>query len=177
MLAGLTEEVVLVDDSGNAIGRATKNEVHSEHTPRHLAFSCYLFNESGQLLVSRRSLHKKTWPGVWTNSFCGHPAPGEGFPAAIQRRAQQELGLAVDDLEVELPDFSYRAVDDSGVVENEFCPVYSATTTQAPAPNPSEVMATEWADVVSLKAAVAATPWAFSPWLTLQLPQLRFARV
>lgn len=173
MTSGILEEVVLVDGDGKAIGEANKAEVHTANTPRHLAFSCYLFNDEGQLLVSRRALTKLTWPGVWTNSFCGHPAPGESFSAAIGRRAEQELGLKVTDIEVQLPRFSYQATDDSGVVENEFCPVYSARTTQEPNPNPTEVMATAWVDATQLRAAVAATPWAFSPWLVLQLPQLK----
>lgn len=133
------ELVVLLDQAGAHIGTSAKAGVHTEETPLHLAFSCYLFNESGQLLVTRRALSKKTWPGVWTNSFCGHPGPGESFEDAMARRAAQELGTTITSVNSLLPDFRYRAVDASGIVENEICPVFTATITAPLAPNPDEV--------------------------------------
>ena len=122
--------------------------------------------------MTRRALSKLTWPGVWTNSFCGHPAPGEDMTDAIIRRAKHELGITVSDVQLVLPDFRYRAVDSSGIVENEICPVYRAVTTDAAAPNPDEVDEFDWVDPRSLHTAVAATPFAFSPWLGWQLEQL-----
>lgn len=166
------EQVVLVDESGVPVGTADKIVVHTTNTPLHLAFSCHLYNPAGEVLVSRRALGKLTWPGVWTNSFCGHPAPGESMEDAIARRAQFELGVTVTDLTVVLPDFRYRAVDASGVVENEVCPVYRAVTTDAIEPNPGEVAEFAWVSPESLHEAAAAAPYAFSPWLRWQLEQL-----
>ncbi len=100
---GLAEQVVLVDDAGTPIGAADKLTVHSADTPLHLAFSCHVYNEDGKVLVTRRAVTKLTWPGVWTNSFCGHPAPGESMEDAIVRRAERELRLTITDLEVVLP--------------------------------------------------------------------------
>lgn len=146
--------------------------MHTAETPLHLAFSCHVYNAEGLVLVTRRALSKVTWPGVWTNSFCGHPAPGESMADAIARRARFELGIAVEALEVVLPDFRYRAVDASGIVENEICPVYRAVTTDAVEPNPGEVSEFAWLAPVALRGAVEAAPFAFSPWLGWQLEQL-----
>lgn len=166
------EQVVLLADDGSAVGTADKAAVHTEFTPLHLAFSCHVFDDDGRILVTRRALTKVAWPGVWTNSFCGHPAPGENIEDAVHRRARHELGVTLDTVELALPDFRYRAVDASGIVENEVCPVYRATVSGPIDPRPDEVAEWLWADTDSLTAAVTATPWAFSPWLTLQLPLL-----
>ncbi len=166
------EQVVLVDRGGATIGTADKIAVHSAHTPLHLAFSCHVYSPAGQVLVTRRALGKLTWPGVWTNSFCGHPAPGESLDDAIMRRAAHELGLVLTGIEVVLPDFSYRAVDASGIVENELCPVYRALASGDVTPNPDEVSEFEWVDPAALHDAAVAAPYAFSPWLGWQLEQL-----
>jgi len=166
------EQVVLLDDAGQPIGVADKIGVHTTDTALHLAFSCHVYNALGQVLVTRRALDKLTWPGVWTNSFCGHPAPGEDVDAAIRRRARDELGITVSELKVILPDFRYRAVDASGIVENEVCPVYRAVTTDAVVPNPAEVSEFAWVDPSALSTAAVAAPYAFSPWLGWQLQQL-----
>ncbi len=163
------ELVTLLDDDGTPIGEADKALVHTTDTALHLAFSCHLFNEAGEVLLTRRALAKKTWPGVWTNSFCGHPAPGEAMESAIVRRAAAELGVAIDGLEVALPEFRYRAVDASGIVENEVCPVYRARVAGPLDPNPDEVVEWQWVRPDDLRAAVGATPFAFSPWIVLQL--------
>ncbi len=169
----MTERVVLLDDAGRPIGTADKATVHTATTPLHLAFSCHVRNRRGQVLVTRRALSKPTWPGVWTNAFCGHPGPGEDPEAAIARRAHTELGIKVRDIAPLLPDFRYEAVDASGIRENEVCPVYTAVTDDEPRPHPDEVAEYRWADADDLAAALAHAPWAFSPWLVWQDEQLR----
>lgn len=168
----LPELVVLLDDDGNAIGQAPKAEVHGPDTPLHLAFSCYLLNSAGEVLVTRRALTKKTWPGVWTNSFCGHPGPGEQMEQAVHRRAVQELGVKITGIRLVLGQFRYRAVDASGIVENEICPVHVASVDGPIDPEPAEVADWEWVPFQALAQSVARTPFAFSPWLGDQLPQL-----
>lgn len=168
----MDERVVLLGEDGRGIGAALKSEVHHADTPLHLAFSCYVFRDDGRVLVTRRALAKKTWPGTWTNAFCGHPEPFEPIPDAVARRAQHELGLQLQGLTLALPDFRYRAVDASGVVENEICPVYIATTSGDPVPHPEEVMDLRWVEPEALVEASRLTPWAFSPWLVDQLAQL-----
>ncbi len=169
---GGAEVVVLLAEDGTPIGTQDKATVHTSETPLHLAFSTHVFDDTGRILVTRRALDKKAWPGVWTNSFCGHPAPGETFEDAVRRRAAQELGFTVRDIRPALPDFRYRAVDASGIVENEICPVYTAIAETPVDPLPAEVMDLHWVHPADLVPAVTSTPWAFSPWLTLQLPLL-----
>ncbi|BDI24156.1 isopentenyl-diphosphate Delta-isomerase [Herbiconiux sp. L3-i23] len=169
------EQVVLLDAAGSPIGIAPKASVHDDATPLHLAFSCHVSDAEGRLLVTRRALHKRTWPGVWTNSFCGHPGPDEAMEDAVRRRGRDELGIELEDLRLVLPDFRYRAVDASGVVENEVCPVYRARIATPLSPNHLEVMDYEWVDEREFAPVVAAATFAFSPWLALQFPELAAA--
>ncbi|MCS0500020.1 isopentenyl-diphosphate Delta-isomerase [Protaetiibacter mangrovi] len=164
-----TDLVLLLDEDGKPIGTAPKATVHGADTPLHFAFSCHVFNPAGRLLVTRRALGKDTFAGVWTNAFCGHPAPGETAIDAIQRRAQAELGVSVRDVEIVLPHFRYRAADANGIVENEICPVFRAVVDVDPKPSTDEVAEWVWAEPMSVRMAVTAAPFAFSPWFSLQL--------
>jgi len=168
-----SDHVVLLDDDGRAIGTAPKSSVHGTHTALHLAFSCHVLSDDGQVLVTRRALGKTAWPGVWSNSFCGHPRPAESVLAAVHRRADYELGLELIDIELALPLFRYRATDANGIVEHELCPVYTARTVSEPVLNPLEVVDAKWVDPADLAVSLVTTPWAFSPWLVLQAEQLR----
>lgn len=184
----LDDHVVLVAADGSPTGLAPRATVHSARTPLHLAFSCHVVRADGAVLLTRRALSKRTWPGVWTNSFCGHPRHGESFDEAIARHARHELGMAVRSPIRALPDFRYRAVDASGVVENEVCPVFVAELAEAPAgtegptgaadpgsgltPNPEEVMDHRWVAPDELRALVELAPWTLSPWAVEQVPQL-----
>ncbi|WP_244928018.1 isopentenyl-diphosphate Delta-isomerase [Nocardioides sp. W7] len=165
--------VVLLDEDGTPCGTAARAEVHTHDTPLHLAFSCHLFGPDGRVLMTRRALTKRTWPGVWTNSFCGHPRPGEPLEDAVRRYARHELGLEGQELQALLPDFRYRAVDAGGVVENELCPVYAATAVGDPSPNPTEVAEHAWATPKDIWSAVQSAPWALSPWFVDQVHALR----
>lgn len=93
-------DVVLLSEDGQPIGTCAKELVHTTDTALHQAFSCHVLNADGQVLVTRRSLNKLTWPGVWTNSFCGHPQPDEVMEDAIKRHAQHELGLSIKSVEL-----------------------------------------------------------------------------
>ena len=163
------EQVVLVDDAGRPVGVADKATVHGARTPRHLAFSCYGFDAAGRLLGTRRAHNKRTFPGVLTNTCCGHPAPGEALEDAVRRRLSDELGLTAVDLRLVLPDFGYRA-SAGGVEENELCPVFVATLVGTPRPAPAEVESCRWWTWDGFLAA--ARTGELSPWATLQAPLL-----
>jgi isopentenyl-diphosphate Delta-isomerase len=167
-----SESVVLLDEEGRAIGTADKRTVHHADTPLHLAFSCYLFDADGSILITRRALHKATWPGVWTNSCCGHPAPGEQLEDAVRRRVEQELGVRVEGLRLLLPRFRYRAVMDDGVVEHEMCPVFVATTGDEVRPDPAEVEQVRWEPWDGFRAAVLDGSREISPWCREQVAEL-----
>ena len=166
----MEELVVLVDDNGRPIGTAKKSQVHTANTPLHLAFSCYIFNTRGEFLLTQRAHSKKVWPGVWTNSVCGHLLPGEAPESAIARRASFELGLnGLSKLTVVLPDYRYKTPPHNGIIENEICPVYVAQTASKPQPNPSEVEAYRWLAWKSVQTEIAKQPEVYSWWFKDQL--------
>jgi isopentenyl-diphosphate delta-isomerase len=167
----MSELVVLLDEQGRAIGTADKAEVHHADTPLHLAFSLYLFDGDGRVLVSRRALAKRTFPGVWTNSCCGHPAPGEPLADGVRRRVRQELGVDVDDLRLALPAFRYRAEQD-GVVENEMCPVFIGRVVGQVAPDPTEVEEVRWESWAEFRAEVQDRTREVSVWCREQVVHL-----
>lgn len=166
------EQVVLLDEQGQRIGVTDKATVHHHDTPLHLAFSCYVFNRSGELLVTRRARGKKTWPGVVTNSCCGHPAPAEPFVDAVARRLSDELGLPAPHVDLLLPRFRYRAVMANGIVENELCPVFRAVTDAVPVASPLEVDEYGWVSWPLFVSLVAGGELAVSPWCQEQVAQL-----
>ncbi len=166
------EEVVLLDDTGRPTGTAPKARVHTADTPLHLAFSAYVVDTDDRLLVTRRALSKKTFPGLRTNSVCGHPAPGEGLDDAVRRRARRELGLGLAEVRLVLPAFRYRAVMD-GVVENEICPVVVCPVDDVrTAPAADEVEEARWMPWEEFSTGVLDGTVAVSPWCALQVAEL-----
>ncbi|HEX8157040.1 MAG TPA: isopentenyl-diphosphate Delta-isomerase [Solirubrobacteraceae bacterium] len=168
------ELIVLVDEQGCAIGAAEKWSSHHADTPLHLAFSCYVFDDDGTFLATRRALPKKIWPGVWSNSVCGHPGVNESITDAIHRRLDYELGMTARDIQVVLPQHLYRAPPFKGIVEYEFCPVYVARAASSPEPNPLEVGACAWVDWQAFVAAAESDNTdTYSWWCKNQLRHLK----
>lgn len=169
------ELIVYVNEDGTPTGQtAPKLAAHNANTKLHLAFSCYVFNDQGELLVTQRALSKKVWPGVWTNSVCGHPAPGEDLVAAIKRRLQDELGMEAQDFQVVLPKYRYTTPPFKGIIENEFCPVFMARAKTLPQPNSEEVEALKWLSWQAYVAEAEQDPAdVYSWWCKDQLKQLK----
>lgn len=169
------ELIILLDDNLNELGTAPKLASHHAHTPLHRAFSCYIFDDKGRFLVTQRALSKKVWPGVWTNSVCGHPGPGESNQAAIARRAQDELGMTVCDIAVLLPDYRYTTPPFEGIIENEICPVYAARLASTSDVNPEEVEAYTWMTWDEYVTDITTNPDKYSYWAKDQLKQLQYS--
>jgi len=158
------EWVVLVDEADREIGIAPKDEVHHAATPLHRAFSLFLFDRRGRVLAQRRALAKRTWPGIWSNACCGHPAPGEATMDAVRRRCREELGATPLDSWLALPDYRYRAELD-GIVENEICPVAVGRVELSElAPDPAEVAELAWWSWGDLLAELGGDRRRWSPW-------------
>jgi len=157
------ELVVLVDGQNNEIGTAPKDTVHTKNTPLHRGFSLFLFNRKHELLLTRRAITKKTFPGVWTNTACGHPAPGETPVDAARRRLADELGISGVDIQ-ELSPYQYRCADKNGIVENEICPVLIAFHDGNPVQNHEEVGEWKWMSWKQFLADINLHPEIYSPW-------------
>jgi len=137
--------IYFVDQNDQPTGETgDKLASHNSETKLHAAFSCYVFNEKGQVLVTKRAHVKKVWHGVWTNSCCGHPAPNESRVDSVKRRLQFELGLDIQKIELCVPNYIYKAPPYDGVVEHEYCPIYVAFTNLEPLINSSEVEEYKW---------------------------------
>lgn len=170
------EQIVFVSENGRPTGEVgPKLESHTAATRLHLAFSCYIFRpKDKKVLVTQRALSKKVWPGVWTNSVCGHPMPGESLEDAIRRRAEYEIGAkTLRDISCVLSSYRYTTPPYNGIVENEFCPVFIAYTEEEPVPNPEEVEAYKWLTWPEYARMLARKPDKMSYWAKDQYKQLQ----
>ncbi|OGJ56584.1 isopentenyl-diphosphate delta-isomerase [Candidatus Peribacteria bacterium RIFCSPHIGHO2_01_FULL_51_9] len=156
------ETVVLVDEADNVLGTMQKSLVHGRETPLHRGVSLFLFNKEGKLLLQQRSKHKKTWPLVWSNSICGHPALHESNIDAARRRLSYELGMTARHIE-EVSPYRYTYVR-SGVMENEICPILVGFTRDVPRPNEDEVASVRWVAWSDFLQEIEKNPGLYSEW-------------
>lgn len=164
------EHVVLVDGEDNERGLAEKFAAHRHPARLHRAFSVYVFNDKGQLLIQKRNHDKKTWPGFWSNTCCSHPRPNEAVASAAQRRLQEELGFAC---EVEfLFNLQYEAQFDVEWGEHEFLHVLLGYHNGSVKPDPSEVEEFAFMDIDGLQDDMKATPGKYTPWFKICLPRV-----
>lgn len=165
------EPLVLVDDEDRELGFCPKAEAHAGEGRLHRAFSLFVFNSAGELLVQQRAAHKPLWPGYWSNTVCSHPRRGERMDDAVRRRLREEIGL-----EVELRflfKFQYRARYGEAGTEHELCWVYVGHSDAAPRLNPTEVAAFRYLSPPQLDAAMAEAPGAFTPWFRQEWARIR----
>lgn len=164
------ERVILVNRRDEEIGTAEKLDAHLR--PRlHRAFSVFVFNARGELLLQRRAADKYHSANLWTNTACGHPRPGEDVNAAAVRRLNEEMGIAL--ALTECASFIYRARIDSLLTEYELDHVFVGFGEVPPRPDASEVSDWRWADVASVARALEDRPEQFTAWFS---PAFRLAR-
>jgi isopentenyl-diphosphate delta-isomerase len=163
------ELVVLVNENDEQTGTMEKMAAH--HTPNlHRAFSVFLFNDQHKLLLQQRALNKYHSGGLWTNTCCSHPRPGEDTLAAANRRLKEEMGM-----ETSLtPAFSfiYQAPFDNGLVEYEYDHVFIGPSMGAIAPNAAEVAAFCYKSIEEIKQDLALKPQLYTAWFKIAIPKL-----
>ena len=165
------EPLIIVDAQDQILGHGSKVELHQGAGTLHRAFSIFLFNSRGEVLLQQRSSDKPLWPNFWSNTCCSHPRRGESYGVATQRRLKEELG-------VEAPlffthRFRYQAQFNEHGAEHELCSVYVGSIDEDPSPNPLEIRDWQWIGPVALDEWIASTPDTLTPWFKLEWAELR----
>jgi isopentenyl-diphosphate delta-isomerase len=161
------EEVILVNEEDMPLGTMEKMEAHRKAL-LHRAFSVFIFNSKGQMLLQRRAPGKYHSPGLWTNACCSHPRPGEDTQAAASRRLAEEMGFTTR-LE-KLFDFTYRSEFDNGLTEFEFDHVFVGRYEDTIRPNADEVSDYCYQSLDQIKEGLALRPGHFTSWFHLAFP-------
>lgn len=165
------EELILVDDDDNEIGHRSKADCHDGQGIRHRAFSLFLFNDSGELLLQQRSAEKRLWPGYWSNTCCSHPRRGESLPIATKRRLDDELNISAT-LEY-VYRFCYQAEFGEAGAENESCHVFLGRVEGQVRPNEREIESTRYITARDLDLELTDDPERFTPWFIKEWRTLR----
>lgn len=165
-----SELLILVDTHDQETGSLGKVECHDGDGILHRAFSVFLFNDRGELLLQQRSAVKRLWPMYWTNTCCSHPRQGESMQVATERRLQQELNTA-STLEF-IYKFEYQARFGNLGSENELCWVHLGRVEREATANDAEIAALLYADTNTLQAEIASNPDDFTPWFKMEWQRL-----
>lgn len=163
--AAMAEEtVILVDESDKEIGKMKKLEAH-ETPPLHRAVSVFVFNSKQEMLLQRRALGKYHSAGLWSNTTCSHPRPGENEKAAAERRLKEEMGISIP-LHKKF-EFIYKAVFENGLTEHEYDHVFFGFYNEAPEINTDEVSDWKWIGMDKLNNKLQLHPEQFTAWFRI----------
>jgi len=165
------EQLILVDRNDVEIGYVDKSAAHDAGGMLHRAFSLFIFDLAGALLMQQRSTSKRLWPLYWSNSCCSHPRRGESMDEATRRRLQDELNIEAE-LEF-VYKFAYQASYGELGAENELCWVYLGRTTGTIVPNRNEIADTRLMGATELQHELDTNPEQFTPWFKLEWQQLQ----
>jgi isopentenyl-diphosphate delta-isomerase len=165
------EPLILVDEHDHEVGFLDKASAHLGQGVLHRAFSLFVFNPQGELLLQQRAAGKRLWPGFWSNTCCSHPRRGETVEQAIHRRLHEELGLQCP-LQF-LFKFEYQAQFDAEGAEHELCGVYAGRSGASPTVNINEISALRYISPDTLDAEMTARPQTFTPWFKIEWERLR----
>lgn len=157
----LKEKVILVDDKDREIGEEEKIKAHRTGK-LHRAFSVFIFNSKNELLLQKRAKTKYHSGGLWTNTCCGHPRPGEETKKAAQRRLKEETGIACPLKKIFA--FKYRIEFKNGLTENEFDHVFIGFSDKEPKQNPKEFSDLKWLNLRQIKKEIKKDPHSFTYW-------------
>ena len=160
------EELILVDSADNETGFLSKADCHDGEGILHRAFSLFLFNDDGELLLQQRSASKRLWPGYWSNSICSHPRRGESMEIATRRRLLDELNIEAE-LEF-VYKFDYQASFGDAGSECELCHVYLGRAPAEIHPNDHEIAAVRFVSASDLEREFAESPDTLTPWFRLE---------
>lgn len=163
------EQVILVNPQDEPIGVMEKMEAHQKGL-LHRAFSVFVFNKKGEMLLQQRANQKYHSGGLWTNTCCSHPAPGESTDAAAIRRLQEEMGFQTP--LKESFSFMYKTTFDNGLTEHEIDHVFIGEYEDAIEPNTAEVECYEYRTMDSIRDAIQHTPHLFTSWFIIAFPFL-----
>lgn len=165
-----SEELILVDRDDNEIGYVSKGDAHDGRGLLHRAFSVFLFNEQGELLLQQRAAGKRLWGGYWSNTCCSHPRRGESLEVATARRLRDELNVAAT------LEYVYRFCYEAGFgdlgSENELCHVFLGQAPQKVQPNDSEISALRYLSPADLKMEFTERPERYTPWFMQEWREL-----
>ena len=161
-----SELLILVDQEDNTVGFLNKAACHDGKGLLHRAFSVFILNSEGEILLQRRSLGKRLWGGFWSNSCCSHPRKGESVVDAAKRRCQEELGIKVD-LRF-LYKFSYEAEFENAGSENELCHVLVGHSEMEPSINRNEILEWRWISRKDLDEELLYQGAHYTPWLKME---------
>lgn len=164
------DQLILVDSEDRGIGYMSKAAAHQGHGALHRAFSVFVFNPAGELLIARRAAEKLLWPGYWSNSCCSHPRRGETMENAVRRRLREELGLSLATRF--LFKFEYRAQFYTDGAENEMCWVFAGCSADRPELNSHEVAAWRYVNARDLTTEIRCSPDTFTPWFKIAWPRI-----
>jgi len=165
-----SEELILVDHDDNETGFLSKARCHDGGGVMHRAFSLFLFNDRGKLLLQQRSNSKRLWPGFWSNSCCSHPRRGESMEVATMRRLSDELNVKTS-LEF-VYRFCYTAKFEEAGSENELCHVYLGRLSGEAQPNESEISRVRFVSPDALGEELSEFPERFTPWFKQEWEEL-----